>query len=54
MSPTIEEQIERLKSTIAEMEAQREALGDAVVQESRGAAAARNWSSLTACLKPPR
>ncbi len=34
MSPTIEEQIERLKSTIAEMEAQREALGDAVVQKT--------------------
>jgi predicted ATPase/class 3 adenylate cyclase len=34
MSPTIEEQIERLKSTIAEMEAQREALGDSVVQKT--------------------
>jgi class 3 adenylate cyclase/tetratricopeptide (TPR) repeat protein len=34
MSPTIEEQIERLKSTITEMEAQREALGDAVVQKA--------------------
>jgi predicted ATPase/class 3 adenylate cyclase len=31
MSPSIEEQIERLKSTIAEMEAQREALGDELV-----------------------
>ena len=34
MSPTIEEQIERLKSTIVEMEAQREALGDSVVQKA--------------------
>ena len=34
MSPTIEEQIKRLKKTIAEMEAQRDALGDAVVQEA--------------------
>ncbi len=34
MSPTIEEQIEKLKSTVAEMEAQREALGDAVVQSA--------------------
>jgi class 3 adenylate cyclase/tetratricopeptide (TPR) repeat protein len=34
MSPTIEEQIARLKSTIAEMEAQREALGDTVVQKA--------------------
>ena len=34
MSPTTEEQIERLKTTIAEMEAQREALGDAVVQKA--------------------
>ncbi len=34
MSPTIEEQIEKLKSTISEMEAQREALGDAVVQSA--------------------
>jgi class 3 adenylate cyclase len=34
MSPTIKEQIERLKSTIAEMEAQRDALGDAVVQKA--------------------
>jgi len=34
MSPTIEEQIERLKSTIAEMEAQRDALGDIVVQKA--------------------
>ena len=34
MSPTIEEQIERLKSTIAEMEAQRDSLGEAVVQQA--------------------
>ena len=34
MSPTIEEQIERLKTTIAEMEAQRDALGDSVVQKA--------------------
>lgn len=34
VSPTIEEQIERLKNTIAEMEAQREALGDAVVDKT--------------------
>jgi len=34
MSPRIEEQIERLKTTIAEMEAQRDALGDSVVQKA--------------------
>jgi class 3 adenylate cyclase/tetratricopeptide (TPR) repeat protein len=34
MSPTIEEQIERLKNTIAEMEAQKESLGDLVVQKA--------------------
>ncbi|PWB55474.1 MAG: hypothetical protein C3F13_04130 [Anaerolineales bacterium] len=34
MSPTIEEQIGRLKDTIAEMEAQRDALGDAVVDKA--------------------
>ena len=34
MSPTIKEQIERLKSTIAEMEAQRDALGDIVVRKA--------------------
>ncbi len=34
MSPTIEEQIERLKSSITEMEAQREALGDSVVEKA--------------------
>ncbi len=34
MSPTIEEQIKRLKSTIAEMESQREALGDLFIQKA--------------------
>jgi predicted ATPase/class 3 adenylate cyclase len=33
MSPTLEEQIEQLKQTIAEMEAQRDTLGDGVVDE---------------------
>ncbi len=34
MAPTIEEQIGRLKNTIAEMEAQGDALGDAVVKKA--------------------
>ena len=34
MSPTIDEQIERLKATIAEMEAQRAILGDSVFQKA--------------------
>ena len=34
MSPSIEEQIQRLKNTIAEMEAQREILGDVVVEKA--------------------
>ena len=34
MSPTIEEQIERLTRTIDEMEAQRDALGDAFVKRA--------------------
>ena len=34
MSPTIDEQIERLKNTIADMESQREALGDLFVEKA--------------------
>jgi len=34
MSPTIDEQIERLKNTIADMESQREVLGDSLVQKA--------------------
>jgi class 3 adenylate cyclase/tetratricopeptide (TPR) repeat protein len=34
MSPTIEEQIERLNASIAGMEAQRDSLGDAVVEQA--------------------
>ncbi|NJD59310.1 MAG: hypothetical protein FIA98_07915, partial [Anaerolineae bacterium] len=34
MSPTIEEQIKRLKDTIAQMEAQRDSLGDAFVDKA--------------------
>ena len=53
MSPAIEEQIERLKSTIAEMEAQREALGDRWFKKPWNRCA-RNWWSLSACFKAPR
>ena len=34
MSPTLEEQIEQLKETIHAMEAQREALGENVIEAS--------------------
>ena len=34
MAPTIEEQIERLNASIAGMEAQRDALGDAFVDKT--------------------